>query len=74
MPFLTHDVAEALRLGTRVLVLDGGAIQQYAEPAELLAHPTTDFVRRLVARERRTCHLPEEQLAGCEFSGAAAEP
>ncbi|WP_455136856.1 ATP-binding cassette domain-containing protein [Thermophilibacter sp.] len=72
--FVTHDVSEALRLGTRVLVLDGGAIQQYAEPAELLAHPTTDFVRRLVARERRTCHLPEEQLAGCEFSGAAAEP
>lgn len=70
--FVTHDVSEALKLGTRVLVLDGGAIQQYAEPAELLAHPATDFVRRLVTRERRTCRLPEEQLADCEFSGAAA--
>ena len=72
--FVTHDVSEALKLGTRVLVLDGGAIQQYAEPAELLAHPATDFVRRLVARERRTCRLPEEQLADCAFSGAAVEP
>ena len=72
--FVTHDVSEALKLGTRVLVLNGGAIQQYAEPAELLAHPATDFVRRLVARERRTCRLPEEQLADCEFSGAAAKP
>ncbi|WP_455138534.1 ATP-binding cassette domain-containing protein [Thermophilibacter sp.] len=71
--FVTHDVSEALRLGTRVLVLDGGAIQQYAKPAELLAHPATDFVRRLVARERRACHLPDDQLADCAFSGAAAE-
>lgn len=72
--FVTHDVSEALKLGTRVLVLDGGAIQQYAEPAELLARPATDFVRRLVARERRACRLPEEQLADCEFSGGAAKP
>lgn len=68
--FVTHDISEALRLGTRVLVIDGGRIQQYAEPSELLRAPATDFVRRLVARERRLCHLPDDQLADCEFSGA----
>lgn len=47
--FVTHDIREALRLGTRVAVVDGGHVLQYAEPAELLAHPTDDFVQRLVA-------------------------
>ena len=47
--FVTHDIREALLLGTRVAVVDGGHVLQYAEPAELLAHPTDGFVRRLVA-------------------------
>ncbi|MDO4269490.1 MAG: ABC transporter ATP-binding protein [Eubacteriales bacterium] len=69
--FVTHDIAEALKLGTKVLVMDAGRIQQYAAPAELLQNPATDFVKRLVERERRTCRLPEERLGACEHSGAA---
>lgn len=68
--FVTHDIAEALRLGTKVLVMDAGKIEQYAPPAELLHAPATDFVRRLVEKERRACRLPDEQLDSCEFSGA----
>ena len=70
--FVTHDISEALRLGTKVLVMDAGRIEQYDPPKELLRAPATDFVRRLVERERRACRLPDAQLAGCEFSGAAA--
>ena len=70
--FVTHDISEALRLGTKVLVMDAGRIEQYAPPKELLRAPATDFVRRLVERERRACRLSDAQLAGCEFSGAAA--
>lgn len=69
--FVTHDIEEALNLGTRVLVLDHGVIQQYAEPDELLRNPSTEFVERLVHKQRRACYLPEERLEGCEFSGAA---
>lgn len=68
--FVTHDIGEALKLGTKVLVMDHGEIQQYAAPAELLRHPATPFVERLVEKERRTCHLPDEQLDKCEYSGA----
>ena len=71
--FVTHDIGEALLLGTKVLVMDRGMIQQYAPPEELLHHPATPFVEQLVEKERRTCHLPEEQLAGCAFSGAAGK-
>lgn len=47
--FVTHDIKEALKLGSRVLVMDHGNIIQDGTPAELLEHPATDFVRRLVA-------------------------
>ena len=50
--FVTHDIAEALKLGTRTLVMDAGEIQQYDTPSHLLAHPATPFVERLVRRSR----------------------
>ena len=48
--FVTHDVEEALRLGTRVLILKDGCIEQFAAPEEIKAHPATDFVRQLVEK------------------------
>ena len=71
--FVTHDISEALKLGTKVLVMNSGKIEQFAKPEELLHHPATEFVKELVKRERRTCYLPEEQLSSCLFSGAADE-
>lgn len=71
--FVTHDISEALKLGTKVLVMDQGKIEQYAEPGELLRAPATDFVSRLVEKERRVCTLPDEQLADCGHSGAAGQ-
>lgn len=50
--FVTHDINEALKLGTKVLVMDQGEIQQFSEPEKLLNHPETEFVRQLVERER----------------------
>lgn len=50
--FVTHDIGEALKLGTKVLVMDHGAIQQYASPSEILSHPATPFVRQLVEKQQ----------------------
>lgn len=69
--FVTHDISEALNLGTKVLVMDNGQIQQYAEPNELLRNPATAFVKQLVYKERRTCHLPDDRVEDCEYSGVA---
>lgn len=52
--FVTHDVTEALKLGTKVLVVDAGRVQQYATPEELLAHPATPFVRELLETQGYT--------------------
>ena len=46
--FVTHDIAEALTLGTKVLVLDKGVIQQYDTPEMIKQHPANEFVRQLV--------------------------
>ena len=69
--FVTHDIGEALRLGTRVLVLDAGKVQQYGAPEEILARPATAFVEQLVSRQRHACDLPEDQLCACGHSGVA---
>lgn len=49
--FVTHDIDEALRLGTRVLVMNEGRAQQFAPPREILNHPATDFVRQLIRKK-----------------------
>ena len=51
--FVTHDIAEAVKLGTRMLVMDAGRVQQCAEPAEILRAPATPFVEQLVRKERQ---------------------
>ena len=68
--FVTHDISEALKLGTKVLVMNKGKIQQYAAPEELLQKPATQFVKQLVDIQRHTCYLTEDKLSDCEFSGA----
>ena len=49
--FITHDISEALKLGTKVLVMNDGKIEQFAKPKELLHHPATGFVKELVKKE-----------------------
>ena len=51
--FVTHDIGEALKLGTRVLVMDQGQVQQCDTPEELVRHPATAFVEALVEPQRR---------------------
>jgi osmoprotectant transport system ATP-binding protein len=46
--FVTHDINEALKLGTRTLVMHRGAIMQFDTPENLLHHPANDFVRELL--------------------------
>ena len=71
MLFVTHDIREALHLGTMVLVMADAAVQQYAAPDTLLSTPANAFVRQLVHNERSICHLPDDHLTDCDYSGAA---
>jgi osmoprotectant transport system ATP-binding protein len=51
--FVTHDIDEAIKLGTRVAVFQvGGRVAQYAPPGELLARPANEFVAQFVGADR----------------------
>ena len=43
--FVTHDMQEALRLGTKVAVLKDGVLQQVGTPQEIINLPATPFVK-----------------------------
>ena len=42
--YVTHDQVEAMTLGTRIVVMNRGMIQQVAPPAELYRNPVNIFV------------------------------
>lgn len=46
--FVTHDVSEALMLGNKIIVMDGGRLQQYDTPYRIIMHPANDFVEKLI--------------------------
>lgn len=48
MVYVTHDQIEAMTLATRVAVIRGGRIEQYAEPQVLYDRPATVFVAGFV--------------------------
>ena len=69
--FVTHDISEALLLGTKVLVMNKGNVEQYDTPEEILKNPATDFVAQLVYRQRHQCNLPDGQIRDCQYSFVA---
>lgn len=48
--FVTHDINESLKLGTKVLVMNNGEIQQYGTPSEIRDNPANEFVKALLFR------------------------
>ncbi len=57
--FVTHDMVEALLLGDRIAVMDGGKIVQAGPPRELLLNPTNDYVAELMATPKRQTEIVE---------------
>ncbi|WP_324275864.1 ABC transporter ATP-binding protein [Blastococcus brunescens] len=51
--FVTHDIEEAVRLGDRIAIMsEGGRVEQYATPADLLGRPANAFVADFVGADR----------------------
>jgi glycine betaine/proline transport system ATP-binding protein len=44
MIFITHDLAEALKLGDRIAIMKDGKFVQVGTPEEVVAHPADDYV------------------------------
>jgi len=61
---VTHDMAEAVLLADRIVVLREGAIVADGQPAELLAHTRDDGVRALLEAPRRQAERLRAKLDG----------
>ena len=48
MVFITHDLAEALKLGDHVMIMRGGKVVQIGRPEELVARPADEYVEDFV--------------------------
>ena len=46
--FITHDIKEALKLGTRVMVMNKGLVEQLDTPDHIRNTPATPFVKELI--------------------------
>jgi glycine betaine/proline transport system ATP-binding protein len=47
--FVSHDLDEALKIGSRIAIMDGGRIVQMDTPQEIVLNPATDYVAEFVA-------------------------
>ena len=54
---VTHDMAEAVDLGDRIAVMQGGKLLQYDTPARILTQPATPFVADLIGTTDRALRL-----------------
>ncbi|WP_455682584.1 ABC transporter ATP-binding protein [Thomasclavelia sp.] len=50
--FVTHDMAEAIKMADRICIMCDGKIQQYDTPEQILKHPANEFVHNFVGKKR----------------------
>ncbi|HET9346144.1 MAG TPA: betaine/proline/choline family ABC transporter ATP-binding protein [Candidatus Limnocylindrales bacterium] len=81
MIFITHDLAEALKLGDHVVIMRDGRIVQSGRPEDLVGAPVDDYVRDFVQDVPKAQVLslrwvmrdpgPDDELDGPEFPPSA---
>jgi ABC-type sugar transport system ATPase subunit len=63
--YVTHDQVEAMTLADRIVVMNGGRVEQVGRPLDLYHRPQTLFVARFIGSPTmNTFSVPAEQTAG----------
>ncbi|WP_128896180.1 ABC transporter ATP-binding protein [Longirhabdus pacifica] len=60
--FVTHDIGEAFKLGTTIILMNNGKIEQMGTKDELIFKPKTDFVKQFIGLKGFKETLDEEAL------------
>jgi len=60
--FVSHDLDEALKIGSRIAIMQDGAIVQMGKAEEIIAQPKTSVVRNFVAHIDQTKLLRAKSL------------
>lgn len=70
--FITHDFAEALKLGDRIAIMKDGQFVQVGSPEELVLAPKTDYVRAFVKDAPRVKVLTAGTIASVSAARSSA--
>jgi glycine betaine/proline transport system ATP-binding protein len=73
MIFITHDLAEALKLGDRIMILRDGEIVQIGTPDEVVAAPADDYVKDFVSDVPRSHVLTLKWVTRAPRDGESME-
>ncbi|WP_069162686.1 ABC transporter ATP-binding protein [Nocardia altamirensis] len=66
---VTHDFEEATKLGDKVLILsEGGHVEQYARPEEILTDPATPFVEEFVGSGAKLAYLTVSRVRDVDYA------
>jgi len=74
--YVTHDQTEAMTMGDRIAILDGGELQQVATPLEAYHRPANQFVAGFIGEPSMNfveCAVEGETLVADAFSYPLAE-
>ena len=69
MVYVTHDQVEAMTMADRIVVLNGGYVEQFGTPMELYHHPATKFVAQFIGQPNM--NLIPANVTGISDSGLA---
>jgi osmoprotectant transport system ATP-binding protein len=68
--FVTHDIDEAIKMGTRIAILRDGELVQYDTPDRILADPANEFVADFVGADRGLKRLVVWELRDMDLDPA----
>ena len=75
--FVSHDLEEALKIGSTIAIMEGGRIVQTGPPEVIVTRPATDYLRDFVANVNRlsvlTLSAVLRPVTGLEPDGAPGE-
>ena len=67
--FVSHDLDEALKLGNRIAIMEGGRIVQVGTARDIVTNPKTDYVREFVGSIDRQGVLTARDVMRREEAG-----
>jgi len=72
--FITHDIAEALKLADRIAIMRDGVIVQIGTPTEIVLNPVDDYVREFSKDVAKGRHAKVGSVMRAEITEAADDP
>ena len=72
MIYVTHDQVEAMTMADKIVVLNGGRVEQVGSPLELYHKPTSRFVAEFIGSPAMNVFAPTNDLRGLSFTSKTA--